>query len=398
MNCRAFQNLFSIAIVTAVMWQAMPIVVVQAEDDVVIGMSTALSGPTARLGLDMRAGVNAAFQEINNQGGVNGRMVRLIALDDAYEPRNCRNNMVQLIGNENVMAIIGNVGTPTAVVAVPLANEHRIPFVAPFTGASLLRKSPPDRYVVNYRASYAEETAAMVKGLVQAGIKPSEIAFFTQDDSYGDDGYYGGLAAIQSIRPEITQIEIAHGRYERNSQAVESALADLLVHSPTPKAVIMIGAYAPCAEFIRLSKANGFEPRFLNVSFVGVDPLLKALGTLSEGVVVTQVVPHYEGNTPIALEYRQAMQKFQPDEQLSFGSLEGYIAGRLLLRSMQSIEGRLTREKIVEAFDQMGDFDLGLGVPLHLSCNDHQASNMVWPTIIRDQKILPMNWSDGDDQ
>ncbi|MBI1247478.1 ABC transporter substrate-binding protein [bacterium] len=361
-------------------------------------MSTALSGPTAALGRDMKVGVLAAFAEANQAGGINQKNVRLIALDDAYEPKKCRPNMHQLIEKDKVVAIIGNVGTPTAAVAIPIANELRTPFVAPFTGASLLRKSPPDRYVINFRASYAQETAAMVNGLVESGIDPSEIAFFTQDDSYGDDGYYGGLTAIQHHCPDISQAMIAHGRYERNTLSVESALADVLVHTPLPKAVIMIGAYAPCAKFIQLSKANGFEPVFLNVSFVGVDPLLKSLGPDAEGVIVTQVVPHYQSDYPMAIAYRKAMHKFQPTARLSFGSLEGYIAGKLLLHSMDSISGPVTREGIVDSFERISDFDIGLGVPLHFSELDHQASNAVWPTVIRNGEIVPMNWRVSDAQ
>lgn len=366
-------------------------------DEITVGMSTALTGPTAALGHDMRAGVLAAFAEANHQAGINHHQVRLMALDDSYEPSLCRPNMLRLIQQDNVVAVIGNVGTPTAVVAVPLANDLRTPLVAPFTGASLLRKTPPDRYVINFRASYAEETAAMVKGLVDAGIEPTEIAFFTQDDSYGDDGYYGGLAAIRHYRPDVTQAMIAHGRYERNTLSVESALADLLVHSPQPKAVIMIGAYAPCAKFIRLAKENSFLPTFLNVSFVGVDPLLGSLGPHAEGVIVTQVVPHYETDCPLTVAYRRAMQTYQSGEPLSFGSLEGYIAGKLLLRAIAAIPGTVTRESIINAFEEMDEFDLGLGVPLHLSPADHQASSTVWPTIIRHGKVVPMNWSTWHD-
>ena len=367
-------------------------------EEIKVGMSTALSGPTATLGNHMSSGVAAAFSEANQHGGVKGHEVRLIALDDSYEPSICRPNMHRLIKEENVVAIVGNVGTPTAVVAVAIANQSRTPFVAPFTGASLLRKVPPDRYVINFRASYAEETASMVKGLVESGIDPTEIAFFTQDDSYGDDGYYGGISSIRKYRPEVTQAMIAHGRYERNTLSVESALADLLVHKPQPKAVIMIGAYAPCAKFIHLSLKSNFHPTFLNVSFVGIDPLLDSLGAEADGVIVTQVVPHFEADCPLTSSYRAAMETYQPSEPLSFGSLEGYVAGKLLLRAMKSASGKVTRESIIDAFESMHEFDMGLGVPLHLSKTDHQASNTVWPTIIRNGVVVPMNWSTWDER
>ena len=146
----------------------------------VFGMSTVLSGPTAHLGINMRNGVLAALEESNQQGGIQGRDLCLIALDDNYEPEMTVPNMHRLIEQENVLAIIGNVGTPTAIVSVPISNRNRVPFLGAFTGAGILRRTPPNPYVVNYRASYAEETAAMVQALITHGrLQPNEIAFLT---------------------------------------------------------------------------------------------------------------------------------------------------------------------------------------------------------------------------
>ena len=162
--------------------------------EIVLGMSTVLTGNAGNLGKDMQRGILAGLERANRNGGVNGRKLRLITLDDGYEPTRTGPNMRQLIEKDNVLAIIGNVGTPTAIVSVPLVNEQKTLLFAPFSGGPILRNNPPDRYVINFRAGYAEETAAMIDALIDiAGLKPEEIAFFTQRDSYGDAGFTLGM-------------------------------------------------------------------------------------------------------------------------------------------------------------------------------------------------------------
>jgi ABC-type branched-subunit amino acid transport system substrate-binding protein len=365
-----------------------------ADNEIVLGMSTALTGPAAELGQNVRAGVLAAVEEANRAGGIRGRKLRLIALDDGYEPVRTGPNMRKLIDEHKVLAIIGNVGTPTAVAAIPIANESKTPFFGAFTGAGVLRKSPPDRYVVNYRASYAEETAAMVDALVErAGLEPEEIAFFTQRDAYGDAGFTGGITALKKHGLEGEQ-QVAHGRYERNTLAVEGGLAEILQADPPPRAVIMVGAYAPCAQFIRLAKDCGLSVRFLNVSFVGTAPLARSLGEAGDGVIITQVVPHLEADLPIVREYREALRSRDASVRPTFGSLEGYIAARILIRALKTADTTLTRDAVVDALERLGEFDLGIGIPLQLSRAEHQASHAVWPTVLRGGKITSLEWKE----
>jgi len=220
-------------------------------------MSTALSGPAMDLGQNMLHGVQAGLARVNRAGGVNGRRLRLIVLDDGYEPARTAPNMRRLIEENGVLAVIGNVGTPTSIAAIPIAVQRKTLLFAPFSGAGILRRQPPSRYVINYRASYAEETAAMVDALIdRGGLRPEEVAFFTQRDGYGDAGFSGGIAALKrhGLKDEH---RIYHVRYERNTVAVENALADLILAEPAPRAVIMVGAYAPCAKFIRLAEESG---------------------------------------------------------------------------------------------------------------------------------------------
>ena len=357
-------------------------------------MSTALTGPAADLGQNMKTGVQAALDRVNRAGGVRGRKLRLIALDDGYEPARTAPNMRRLIEKDNVLAIIGNVGTPTAIASLPIVDEQRVLFWAPFTGAGVLRRSPPDRYVYNYRASYIEETAAMVDVLVEkAGIKPERVGFFTQRDGYGDAGYVGGLAALKRHGLEDEQ-GVLHARYERNTVAVENALAEFVTAAPPPQAAILVGAYAPCAQFIRKARELGLDLPCLAVSFVGSKSLAQRLPPLTKGVVVTQVVPHpVVSKLPLVAEYRRDLALSTQDAAPDFGSLEGYIAGRLLLVALERIPGRPTRENIVGAVEELGRIDLGLGSPLVLNRDEHQASHRVWPTVLREGSFAPMDWS-----
>jgi ABC-type branched-subunit amino acid transport system substrate-binding protein len=365
-----------------------------SDQPLLFGMSSVLSGPAKDLGLNMSLGLRAAFEEQNRLGGVRGRPLQLLALDDGYEPERAVPNMHTLISEKEVLALVGNVGTPTAVATVPIANRAHVPFFGAFTGAGVLRKSPPDRYVVNYRASYAEETEAMVEALVgTVGIRPDEIAFFTQRDAYGDAGFAGGLRALQ--RHGVSDpLSVAHGRYERNTLAVENGLADLLFHVIRPRAVILVGAYSPCAEFIKLARESELEALFLNVSFAGAEPLRQALGAAGDGVVITQVVPHYDADLPAVRAYREALHTMEPGAVPSFGSLEGYIAGRILCLALTTWTGSLDREAIIDALESLGTFDIGLGVPLVLGPTEHQACHTVWPTMIRGDRVVPLEWSE----
>lgn len=362
------------------------------EETIVLGMSTALTGPTAILGLNMQTGVLAAIDEVNRSGEIHGRKLRLVSLDDGYEPFRTAPNMRRLIDKERVLAVIGNVGTPTAVAAIPIANASKTPFFGAFTGAGILRKTPPDRYVINYRASYAEETTAMVDALITHGrLKPQEIAFFTQRDAYGDAGFTGGIAALKrhGLKDENA---VVHTRYERNTLAVENGLADIILSDPQPRAVIMVGAYSPCAAFIRLAKQSGLKAIFLNVSFVGAEPLAEALGKDGDGVIVTQVVPHFGSDLQVVREYSKALKSWNSSVTPTFGSLEGYIAARILCRALETIQGPMTREAVIDALEGLGEFDIGLGERLRFGPDEHQACHHVWPTILRGGKAVPFQW------
>lgn len=360
-------------------------------DEIRVGTSTVLSGPAQALGRDMKLGMEAYFNKLNKAGGVLGKKIKLIALDDGYEPNKAAPNMRQLIDQQNVVAVLGNVGTPTAIVTVPIANEQKTLLFGAFTGAGVLRKTPPDRYVINYRASYAEETAAMIGGLLGAGIKPEQIAMFTQNDGYGDSGYQGAVAALKA-KGYADADKLAHGRYERNTLNIENGLSTVLDAKVEPRAIIMVGAYAPCAKFIKLARKDLPQARFLNVSFVGSNALAKELGADGEGVIVTQVVPHYDHEFPTVVEYREALKAFDAEAQPGFVSLEGYIVAKLFTEGLKKAGANPSRESIINALESLENVDLGIGTPVSLGKQKHQGSQTVWPTQIRNGKFVPMPW------
>jgi branched-chain amino acid transport system substrate-binding protein len=363
--------------------------------DIVLGMSTALTGSVGNLGQAMQRGILAGLERANRNGGVNGRKIRLISLDDGYEPTRTALNVRRLIEKDHVLAIVGDVGNSPAVVAVPLANDEKTPFFASFSGGSALRHIPPDRYVINFRAGYAEETAAMVGALIDiAGLKPEEIAFFTQRDSYGDDGFTLALAALQDhgLNDPRTILDL---RYERNTLAVENAVAKLLLAENPPRAIVMLSAGAPGAKFIRLCRESDLNPLFLSVSFIDSDSLAVAMGQTDAQIIVTQVVPDpSDKSVPMAGEYQADLKAMNPLTVAGFVDFEGYIAARILTLALERIQGAITREGIVDALDGLGKFDVGVGQTLCLGPAQHQASHQVWPTFLQGGQFVPFQWSE----
>jgi branched-chain amino acid transport system substrate-binding protein len=357
--------------------------------EIKIGLSGALSGPVRALGEGMRDGISAYFARVNADGGVFGKRLRLIALDDVYDPAIAGENVRRLIDQEKVFAILGNPGTPTAAVTAPIANQRHVPFFGAYSGAGLLRKTPPDRYVVNYRASYAEETFEMVRGLLRdAGLQPQDLAFFTQNDAYGDAGYAGAIAALKAMGyGEAPQL--LHTRYPRNTVDVERALSEILDPAVHPRAVIMIGATAPCVKFIRLGRKLGLTAVFVNVSFVNGDALLKELGPAAEGVVVTQVVPPLDANLPALKAFRAAVAQ----KSRGFVSLEGYLAATAFVAGLRRAGPQAGADAFIDTLETSGPMDLGLGEALSVTRTRHQLSSRVWPTVVRKGKFRALrNW------
>jgi ABC-type branched-subunit amino acid transport system substrate-binding protein len=362
-------------------------------DEVVFGMSAPFSGAAKELGRGVQIGLDLAFAEVNAAGGVFGRTVRLVTLDDAYEPEKTAENMARLTDEYKVFGYAGNVGTPTAEKALPVATAAKRVFFAPYTGARFLRNSPPDRYVFNFRAGYDEETAKTVAYLLDVRrLKPSEIAVFSQNDAFGDAGYAGVERSFRKLKaaPPL------HARFTRNTTEVDPAVEKVLAARDEIKAVVMVAPYRPAAAFIKKLTDAGFRPTFTNVSFVGGTALAEQLKEFGPGyakdVIVTQVVPFPESNASAVLRYREALAKAHPDAVPGFVTLEGYLAGLVLAAGLRAAGPDLTPDALVDGFEKMGDLDLGIGIPVRYSPSDHQASHAVWGTVLdADAQFRPLD-------
>jgi ABC-type branched-subunit amino acid transport system substrate-binding protein len=322
-----------------------------SSDRILFGQAAALDGPSSALGLGMRQGILAAFAEVNAKGGVHGRKLELISRDDGYDPDRSVVQTTRLIEEDKVFALIGAVGTPTTAATVPIAKALNVPFIGPFTGAAFLR-APDLHNVVNIRASYGAEAEAWIKHLTE-DLHVRNIAIFYQDDAFGRDGLAGVKLALEKRNMELT----AEGTFERNTKAVGSALRTL--RRVEPEAVVMVGTYGPCAEFIKLAHKSGFNPIFVNISFVGANALAKELGPEGGGVIVSEVVPFpWDASVKVVADYQAAEKALDPALKPEFVSLEGYLAGRLVAAVLEIAGPEPTRAEMLRLINEVGRFDI----------------------------------------
>jgi branched-chain amino acid transport system substrate-binding protein len=341
-------------------------------DTITFGQAAVLEGPASALGLGMQQGLNAAFNEVNAKGGVHGRKIKLISVNDGYEPDRAIAATKKLIEEDKVFALIGPVGTPTSAAAQPIATAAKVPFMGAFTGAGFLR-NPKLENVINVRASYDAETEAWVKHLTE-DLKITKIGIFYQDDAFGRAGLSGFKKAMEKRGMQIA----AEATYERNTVAVKTGV--LAMKQAAPEAVVIVGAYKPVAEFIKLSKKVSFNPVFVNISFVGANALAKELGPEGKGVIVSQVVPFpADASLPVVADYQKAIKAAGGEPE--FVSLEGYLAGRLAIAALEKAGKDVTRDGMLKAIKDTGKFDIG-GLPMTFSAEKNEALDKVWMTII----------------
>jgi ABC-type branched-subunit amino acid transport system substrate-binding protein len=356
------------------------------EAEVVFGMVGPFSGAAKEMGKEVRTGIEVAFAAQNEAGGVHGRKLRLVVVDDGFEPARTVAAMRELVEVRKVFGVLGNVGTATAEVAVPYTNDKGILFFGAVSGASFLRHNPPDRYVFNYRASYAEETAAIVRYLVEVRRIPAgRIAVFAQDDAFGDAGFEGVSRIMRQYRRDPAKV--LRVRYKRNTADVEDAVRAVAARSKDLGAVIMVATYKAAARFIeRLHDAGVEKLVFTNVSDVNSNALADELAQLgpgyAEGVVVTQVVPPPTSKATTVLRYQEQLRKYAAGEKPGYLSLEGWIAARLLIEGLQRTGRGLTTDALIDALEGIRGLDLGLGTTLGFGPSEHQASRMVWGTLL----------------
>jgi len=344
-------------------------------DTIVFGQAAVLEGPASALGQGMRTGIQAAFDEINKKGGIHGRKLKLVSIDDGYEPDKSIAAVKKLIEDEKVFALIGPVGTPTANAAQPVAQAAKVPYIGPFTGAGFLRDPKRDN-VVNIRAGYDAETEAWVKHLTE-DLKITKIAIFYQDDAFGRAGLSGFKKAMDKRGMAIA----AEGTFERNTVAVKSALLNL--KRAEPEAVVMVGPDKPFAEFIKLARKTDFNPVFVNISFVGAGALAKELGPEGKGVIVSQVVPFpWDASLKVVADYQAAIKAVDAKAEPEFVSLEGYLVGRLTVAALEKAGPNPTREGLLKTVKETGTFDIG-GLPMTYGPEKNEGLDKVFMTVIQ---------------
>jgi branched-chain amino acid transport system substrate-binding protein len=339
---------------------------------IILGQSCPLTGSAAQLGIQFNAGANVFFDLLNAKGGVGGRQVEVLAMDDGYEPTRCADNTNKLL-TQDVFALFGYIGTPTSLAALPLTTKANVPFIAPFTGAMSLRE-PMNRLAFHLRASYDDETAAIVNQLNTLGLK--NIAVFYQNDAYGKAGLDGATKALAKLGSK----PVALATVERNSVDVSAAISALV--PAKPDAIIQVSAYKSCAAFIREARKAGFGGQFFNVSFVGTRALSDELGKEGVGVVVTQVVPSpYNAATPIVREFQAALAAHGKNVNANYSSFEGYLAAKMFADGLVRAGGRATRDSLINGLEAIGRSDYG-GFQISLSSRDHVASSFVEKSVL----------------
>ena len=341
----------------------------QSEGRIVLGQSAAFSGPSAQLGIQFNQGAKLFFDQLNAAGGVGKRMVEIRTLDDGYEPDRCAENTRKLLADD-VFALFGYVGTPTSLAAVPLFNQAKVPFFAPFTGAESLRQ-PFNRLAFHVRASYYDETALIVRQLVNLGIK--KIAVFHQNDAYGKAGLDGVNKALAEHKLPLA----GAATVERNSVDVAAAVEKLV--AAKPDAVVQIAAYGASAAFVRAARKAGFGGTFYNVSFVGTQALADELGKDGAGVVVSQVVPSpYQPSRQITREFLDAIKKAGDKVQPNYSSMEGFLAARIFTEGLRqaAASGKISRDSFISGMEGLGTQVIS-GFPVSFGPNDHTASTFV---------------------
>jgi branched-chain amino acid transport system substrate-binding protein len=381
-------------------------------DRVVLGEPAAFSGPSAGLGIEMWRGASAAFEAANARGGVHGRRIDLVVRDDGYDAEKAAPAVVQLVVEDHAFAIFGGVGTPTIVRALPVVKKYYADsglfYFANFTGAQPQRQPPYFEVVFNVRASYYEETRAIVDGLVTA--RRSKVGTYVQDDAYGTDGRAGVERALKARGLAL----IADTRYPRGqTYDVSTASQIKILRDAGVDVVVMVGSYQACAAFVRDARLSGWMVPIGGVSFVGADQMLRLLQAeekstgrkIIDNLVNTQVVPHYvDESVPVVREYREAIQKYHPTApaqfansgyrstmEFTFGSLEGYVDAKAFLAILEATGQALTRRTFYSAAEHMGPFDLGLNAPAELSAQRHQVLDKVWWTVATPEGWRPID-------
>lgn len=337
---------------------------------ITIGMSSPFSGPNGAYGTAMRDTISAYFAQINKTGGINGRKLELVALDDGYEADRAVANTRTLIQANKSFALLAYYGSSPTTAAMEVFSAERVPLVGTISGADSLR-TPVNRYMFNLRASYANETEAIVTQLVSLGVK--RIAVFYQNDGFGKSGLDGVTSALK----KVSLAPVAVGTIERNSLDVSPAVQTIA--KADPQAVVMVTLYKPTAEFVRQMHRAGRTPQLMTLSPVGADMLVRELGAEARGIGISQVMPYpWDSSIPLVADYYHLVGK---EAEKSYYGLEAFVMAKVLVEGLRKSGKTPSREQLVTALESMTSLDLG-GFQVAFSGNNHAGSRFVDLTVV----------------
>ncbi len=344
------------------------------DSSITIGMSSPFSGPNGAYGTDMRNVIESYFTQINKGGGIAGRKLNLVALDDGYETEKTVANAQTLINEKNAFALLAFYGSsPTTEAMNKVFGPAKVPLVGTISGAGTLRdvSNPNTHYMFNVRASYADETEAIVNQLLSLGIH--NIAVFYQNDGFGKSGLEGVTNALK----KVNLAPVATGTVERNSLDVAKAVESIA--KANAQAVVMITLYKPTAAFVKAMKAATKSPIYMTVSPVGADNLVEELGPDSRGIGISQVVPFpWNDTVPVVREYQKVVPK---GAHYSYYGMEGFLMAKTLVEGLKKVGKDLSREKLIAALESMNNADIG-GYKINYAANTHLGSRFVELTVI----------------
>jgi branched-chain amino acid transport system substrate-binding protein len=356
-------------------------------NEIVLGSSSALTGHAGYLGKNYLMGAMAYFKNVNSQGGINGRMIRIYEIDDQYDPAKCIYNTQRLINYYKVFSLFNYVGTPTSVKTIPMINEAGIPLVGIFSGAQALRQ-PVNKYIFNLRGSYYLETERAILHFTEdLGLK--RVSIFYQNDAYGLDVLSGTNLALskRGLKP------VSEASYIRGTMDIDAAVNTIA--SSGPEVVIMAGTYDPTAKFVRSMIGSGNHPLFYSVSFVGADELSSVLGPDRNGVIVSQTVPPNNEDFPAIKEYKQMMMIYYPDDSPGFVGLEGFLNAKIIVEGLKRAGNDLTRSGFISALESLKQYDIGIGYNVTFDKTDHEGFDRMFFTLIKDDKFeLIKDWKE----
>ena len=413
MNRREFLGLLTAGVAGGVLTDSAAAAQAPAANEIRIGMSAAFRGSAAGLGAELYRGAQAYYSEVNARGGVFGRPISVVALDDSYNPEPCIRNTIQLLEREKVFFLSNYVGTPTLTRALPVIKQYadqHVVLVGNFTGAQPQREAPYVDQVFNVRASYRQEMQALVERFWQAGAR--RFGVYYQVDAYGRSGTDGVARALAARNARI----VAEATYVRNATFDEDmGLAVGALREAGCDVVLCTGAYQGCAAFVRSARDAGFAVPISNVSFVGSDAMLALLvkhgrakgRDYTRGLINSQVVPSYDDTTlPGVVEYRALMDRHNPavpdairdphyaPQKYSFISLEGYVNARVITEALKRAGANAGRPTFRQALESLRGLDLGIGAPLTFTPERHQGLDSVYFTRVDGDRWVPIvDWS-----